>query len=48
MSEHSPKFELVKHYYDIGKWSKKAVKNAVIRGWITEDEYTEITGEDYE
>lgn len=45
--EHSEKFDLVKHYYDIGKWSKKAVKNAVKRGWITADEYAEIVGEPY-
>ena len=27
--EHSAKFDLVKGYYDAGKWSKKAVRNAV-------------------
>lgn len=48
MNEHSPKFELVKHYYDSGEWKKKAVKNAVVKGWITAEEYAEITGEDYE
>ena len=32
--EHSEKFELVKSYYDAGIWSKKAVKNAVKKGWI--------------
>ena len=46
--EHSPKFELVKGYYDAGLWKKKAVKNAVVKGWITADEYEEITGEQYE
>ena len=45
--EHSPKFELVKHYYDIGKWKKPAVRNAVVKGWITAAEYEEITGEVY-
>ena len=45
---HSPKFWLVKSYYDDGKWGKKAVKNAVSRGWITAEEYQEITGEAYE
>ena len=44
---HSPKFYLVKGYYDEGKWGKKAVKNAVGRNWITSDEYQEITGEVY-
>ena len=47
MNEHSPKFELVKDYYDTGEWKKKAVKNAVKRYWITADEYEEITGEPY-
>ncbi|MBQ3281543.1 MAG: XkdX family protein [Eubacterium sp.] len=46
--EHSPKFELVKSYYDAGLWKKKAVKNAVVKGWITAAEYEEITGEQYE
>ena len=47
MNEHSPKYERVKGYYDSGQWSKKAVKNAVKRGWITTEEYQEITGEVY-
>lgn len=46
--EHSPRFELVKGYYDSGLWKKKAVRNAVIKGWITAAEYEEITGEVYE
>ena len=46
--EHSAKFELVKNYYDTGRWSKKAVKNAVVKSWITAAEYEEITGEPYE
>lgn len=45
--EHSEKFELVRHYYQTGMWKKKAVKNAVVKGWITADEYEEITGEIY-
>ena len=47
MNEHSPKFEMVKGFYDSGLWSKKAVRNAVKKGWITEAEYEEITGEVY-
>lgn len=46
--EHSPKYELVKSYYDAGLWKKKAVRNAVVKGWITAAEYEEITGEIYE
>ena len=41
----SPKFSKVKHYYDTGLWTLSMVKNAVIKGWITAEEYTEITGE---
>lgn len=48
MTEHSEKYELVKGYYDSGEWKKKAVRNAVKRGWITASEYTEITGDIYE
>lgn len=45
--EHSEKFNLVKEYYDEGRWKKKAVRNAVTKGWITAAEYEEITGEVY-
>ena len=44
---HSSKFDLVKGYYDSGLWKKKAVRNAVVKGWITAAEYEEITGEVY-
>lgn len=46
MNEHSEHFEKVKNYYDSGAWGKKAVRNAVIKGWITEEEYCEIIGEE--
>lgn len=45
--EHSEKFELVKSYYGAGIWSKKAVKNAVKKRWITAEEYLEIVGEEF-
>ena len=48
MLEKSKKFDLVKKYYDEGLWSVKKVRNAVIKGWITEEEFTEITGEPFE
>lgn len=47
MNEHSEKFYYVKECYDNGWWKKKAVKNAVTKGWITADEYFEIVGEPY-
>lgn len=47
MNEHSPKYQIVKDHYDHHEWSKKAVKNAVKRHWITAAEFEEITGEEY-
>ena len=44
----SPKFEKVKKYYDSGLWNKTMVRDAVVKGWITAEEYTIITGEVYE
>lgn len=43
----SKKFKTVKNFYDRGLWSKKRVHDAVVKNWITEEEYKEITGEDY-
>lgn len=43
----SPKFEKVKKYYEEGLWNKAMVRNAVVKGWITEEEYAEIVGEPY-
>ena len=44
----SKKFAKVKRYYDEGLWSKAMVANAVVKGWITAEEYKIITGESYE
>ena len=44
---HSLKFNKVKNYYDRGLWNKTMVANAVVKEWITADEYEEITGEVY-
>ena len=41
-------FEKIKKWYESGMWTKKMVRNAVIKGKITEEEYTEITCEEYE
>lgn len=46
MKEYSKNFEKVKKYYDNEMWSKTRVYNAVGK-WITEEEYKEITGENY-
>lgn len=45
---HSPKYNLVKNYYDKGLWDINRVHKAVEKGWITAEEYEEITGQPYE
>ena len=49
----SKNYEKVKRYYNTFKangsrmWTITMVKNAVLKGWITAEEYKEITGEEY-
>ena len=43
----SAKFEDVRKYYDLGVWSETKVRNAVAKGWITKEEFTQITGKNY-
>ena len=38
-------FEMIKHNYDRGLWTKQMVKIAVDKGVITASQYKEITGE---
>lgn len=45
--EHSKNYSKVKKYYDMKVWSEERVRNAVKMGWITEAEFTEITGKTY-
>lgn len=45
--KHSKNFANVRYWYQYNLWNKEKVKNAVVKGWITEDEYLEITGEEY-
>jgi uncharacterized XkdX family phage protein len=44
----STKYEKVKGYYVKNLWSKNQVYHAVLKGWITAEEYMEITGEVFE
>lgn len=44
----SSKFDKVKNYFDKGLWNIERVRNAVVKGWITPEEYYIITGEPYE
>lgn len=46
-NEHSPNYDKVKYYYDHGQWTIAQVRKAVQKGWITEEEFYEITGENY-
>lgn len=45
--EHSKNYEKVKRFYSMKMWDIQRVKNAVVMNWITEDEFFEITGEEY-
>ena len=44
MSKH---YEQVKKYYQKGLWSLERVRNAVVKGWITEPEFYLIAQMDY-
>ena len=44
---HSPNYQKVKDWYDLGVWNETRVRNAVVKEWITEAEYEEITGNPY-
>lgn len=44
---HSKNYEKVKNYWDRGLWNETRVRNAVTKGWITAEEFTEITGITY-
>lgn len=37
--------EKIKAWYKFGLWTKEMVRNAVIKGKLTEEEYREIVGE---
>jgi hypothetical protein len=37
--------EEIKAWYKFGLWTKEMVRNAVVKGKLTEDEYREIVGE---
>jgi uncharacterized XkdX family phage protein len=40
-------FEKAQSYYDKGLWNKAMLKNLVKKGFITKNQYEEITGEVY-
>lgn len=45
--EHSEKYSLVLDFYKRHLWTEKMTRNAVVKGWITEEEFQEITGRPY-
>lgn len=42
------KYEKVKGYFDKGLWTVSMVHNAVLKGWITAAQFSEITDEEYD
>ena len=40
-------FEKIKIYYEMGLWDIERVKNAVIKGKITAEQFKEITAEQF-
>lgn len=43
----SKKFKKVKNYYDSGLWTIEMVRQAVVKNWITVEEFEIITGQPY-
>ena len=41
-------YEKIKGYYNTGLWSEERVRNMVVKGIITEEEYASIVGKEYE
>lgn len=39
--------EKIKYWYEMGMWTLAMVRNAVVKGKITEKDFKEITGEKY-
>ena len=45
--KHSEKYDMIKTFYMRKMWDEKKVRDAVIKGCITADEFEEITGIEY-
>lgn len=45
--EYSKNYDKVKRWYVLRMWDEVRVRNAVKMGWITEEEFKEITEKDY-
>lgn len=44
----SKMFDKIKSWYEHGDWSLEWVRNAVVKGKITAEEFEEITGQEYD
>ena len=44
----SKKYKQIEYWYKTGMWTIDQVRNAVVKGWITADEFVMITGEPYD
>ena len=40
-------FEKIKQWYELGLWDDRRVRDAVEKGKITAEQYTQITGKTY-
>lgn len=45
--KHSSHYEQVKRYFVLKLWNETRLRNAVVKGWITKEEFAEITGVTY-
>ena len=39
----SSKFDVVQHFYERKLWDANRVYDAVVKGWITEEQFKELT-----
>jgi uncharacterized XkdX family phage protein len=44
---YSKNYQKVKTFFNMNVWSEERVRNAVVKKWITEEEFKEITGNPY-
>lgn len=46
-NKHSKNFEKVKSHFEADNWDLKKVREAVTSGWITKEEFKEITSKNF-
>jgi hypothetical protein len=45
--QHSNRFESIQSFYDSGAWDTQKLRDAVMKNWITKEEFRIITGHDF-